>query len=265
MASRQIQFILSFDFDGTLVSPGSDPVFHPMLGQMIQQLRKLGAAWVINTGRSLSQTLEGLAQYGLFMEPDYIIAREGDLYKPGTFKRWTDFGSWNKEARKAQTRFLKDHREPLHTIRQVVQQQTQASFLEGADQDIGIVATEDAEMDRICAYIDQFSPAFPNLAYHRNSIYLRFAHKKYSKGSALAELTRLLNLDASRCFAAGDNFNDIPMLDTRVARMIATPGNALPAIKEHVRQHGGFVAEKVASEGMIQALQHFFHSGQKQV
>ena len=62
MAARKPNFLLSFDFDGTLVHPGSDPVFHPELGRMIRQLRQQGAAWVINTGRSLPQTLEGIAQ-----------------------------------------------------------------------------------------------------------------------------------------------------------------------------------------------------------
>ena len=48
------------------------------------------------------------------------------------------------------------------------------------------------------------------------------------------------------------------MLDHRVAGNIACPGNALPAVKTHVGQHGGFVATKPASEGMLEALEHFF-------
>ncbi len=79
MAARKPTFILCFDFDGTLIHPDSDPVFHPTLGQMIQQLRGQGAAWVINTGRSLAQTLQGLAQHGIYMEPDFIIAQECDI------------------------------------------------------------------------------------------------------------------------------------------------------------------------------------------
>lgn len=260
MAAQKPTFILSFDFDGTLVHPESEPVFHPRLGQMIQQLRGLGAAWVINTGRSLPQTLQGLAQYGIFMEPDYIIAMEGDIYKPGLFSKWTDFGPWNKQARKAHERFVKDHKASLDAIRQMVETQTQGQFLMGNYGELGIVGGNEDEMDAVCAFIDTHVKQFPDIGYHRNGIYLRFAHSAYSKGTALSELARMLGLTAAQCFAAGDNFNDLSMLHPRRARMIAAPGNALLPVKEHVESHGGFVAQGYASEGMIEALTHFFGS-----
>jgi len=261
MAARKPTFILCFDFDGTLVSTESDPIFHPTLGQMIQQLRAQGAAWVINTGRTLPQTLQGISQYGIFMEPDYIIARECDIYRPGLFKKWTDFGKWNGQAKRAHDGFVKDHQASLNAIREMVKAQTNASFLEGDAGELGIVATTEQEMDGIAAFIDTHTAQFPDIGYQRNSIYLRFSHSGYSKGTALSELARLLDLDAARCFAAGDNHNDLSMLDPRHARMIATPSNGLPPIKAHVLGYGGFVATKAASEGMMEALGHYFGGG----
>jgi hydroxymethylpyrimidine pyrophosphatase-like HAD family hydrolase len=258
MAAAKYRFILCFDFDGTLVHPQSDPVFHPGLGQMIQALRGQGAAWVINTGRSLGQTIEGMAQHGIYMEPDFIIARECDIYKPGFFSAWKDFGSWNRQALRAQEKFLKDHQVPLQDIRQLVETQTKASVITGDGGELGIVATTDEEMDGICAYIDAQARQFPDLGYHRNGIYLRFSHSGYSKGTALSELARLLGLDSSACFAAGDNFNDLSMLDPRHARMIACPGNALDPVKHIVHARGGFIATRYASEGMMEALTHYF-------
>jgi len=262
MAARKPTFILCFDFDGTLVHPESDPVFHPSLGKMIQQLRAQGAAWVINTGRTLPQTVQGIAQYGIFMEPDYIIARECDIYRPGLFKKWTDFGNWNRLARKANERFIKDHQKSLNAIRSMVAT-TNASFLNGDEGELGIIATTEQEMDTIATFIETHRSQFPDIGYQRNSIYLRFSHSGYSKGTALSELARLLDLDAARCFAAGDNHNDISMLNPRHARMIATPSNGLVPIKEHVLKYGGFIATKPASEGMIEALDHYFGSGQR--
>jgi len=256
--SRPPTFLLSFDFDGTLVHPESDPVFHPELGRMIRQLREQGAGWVINTGRSLPQTLQGIAQYGLFMEPDFIIARECDIHRPGLFGGWKDSGAWNRQARRAHERFVRDHRASLDLIRRWIESETDAQFLSGDYGELGIVATSVPEMDRITVFIEGHSAEFPDIGFHRNGIYLRFSHRAYSKGTALAELARQLGLDASHCFAAGDNHNDLSMLDLRRAHRLAAPGNALDPVKAHVRGHGGFVADRPASEGMIQALHHYF-------
>jgi hydroxymethylpyrimidine pyrophosphatase-like HAD family hydrolase len=225
---------------------------------MIRGLRKQGAAWVINTGRSLSQTLQGLAQYGIFQEPDFIIAQECEIYKPGFFRQWTDLGAWNKQARKAHDHFLRDHAAFLKHIKNLVETQTRGQFLEGDLGQVGIVAHTDEELDAICELIEQHREQEPEVGYHRNGIYLRFSHSGYSKGSALGELARQLNLTPNECFAAGDNFNDLTMLDLSVARMIACPGNALPPVKAHVREQGGFIAQGIASTGMMEALQHFF-------
>ena len=97
-----------------------------------------------------------------------------------------------------------------------------------------------------------------DIGYHRNGRYLRFAHADYSKGTALRELARLLRLPRERIFVAGDNFNDLAMLDYRIAAHIACPGTALEPVKSRVRESRGFVSEKPASEGMIEALEHFF-------
>ncbi len=258
MAAAQFSFILSFDFDGTLVHHEGDMRFHPSLGEMIRGLRSQGAAWVINTGRSLDQTLQGIAQHGILMEPDFIISQECDIHRPGFFSRWTDFGSWNKQARKAHDRFMKENKPFLDGIKQVVTTQTKGEFLEGEIGKVGIVSATEAEMDHLCALIESERRRFPTLGYQRNGIYLRFSHIDYSKGSALGELARLLKLSPEMCFAAGDNHNDLSMLDTRVARMIACPGNALPPVKAHVQRQGGYVAQGEASIGMMEALTHFF-------
>jgi hydroxymethylpyrimidine pyrophosphatase-like HAD family hydrolase len=258
MGKQKFEFILCFDFDGTMVLPEADPIFHPALGQMIRQLRHQGAAWVVNTGRTLDQTLQGLAQYGIFMEPDFLIVRERDLYRPGLFRRWTDFGSWNRVARRDHERFKKDHQAFFHAAREFVETHTQAQLLDGDHGDIGIIATNNEEMDEICRWIETQTPQNPDIGYQRNTIYLRFSHGKYHKGSALGELTRLLGLTAERVFVGGDNFNDLSMLQPLYAGQIACPSNALPPIREHVRSVGGFLATRPASEGMMEALNYFF-------
>lgn len=60
--------------------------------------------------------------------------------------------------------------------------------------------------------------------------YMEFTANGISKGSALQELSRLLNVKLEEMIAIGDNHNDFSMLE--VAGLSAAVGNALPHIKE---------------------------------
>ena len=261
MAKPPPSLLLCFDFDGTLVHHEGELAFHPGMGDMLRELRRRGAAWVVNTGRSLQQTLEGVSQHNLFMLPDYIIAQECEVYRPGFFRAWTDYGSWNRKARAAHEQFMSNHAAFIRDMREHVAGNTKAEFLLGNFGEVGIVAVDEPELDEICKVIEQRRARQPDIGYHRNGRYLRFSHADFSKGTALRELGRLLNVPRDRIFAAGDNYNDLPMLDVGIATNIACPSNALEPIKEHVRERGGFVATKPASEGMMEALQHFFMKG----
>ena len=91
----------------------------------------------------------------------------------------------------------------------------------------------------------------------RNTIYLRFCHEAYSKGTALGELARLTGISREEIFAAGDHYNDLPMLDGRFAQWVACPGNAVAPVKEAVAQAGGYVAKGECSAGVVEALLYF--------
>ena len=258
MAAPQPQLLLCFDFDGTLVNHESDPPFHPSMGELLRELRRRGAAWVVNTGRSLRQTLLGLEQHNVFLQPDYIIAQECEIYRPGFFRPWKDFGSWNRRARRAHDHFVERHADFLSAIQEHVAVNTRAEFLSGDLGEVGIVARDDAELDAICSVIEGLRAGQEDIGFHRNGRYLRFSHADFSKGTALRELARLLGVPRGRIFAAGDNHNDLSMLDASIAGCIACPSNALDPVKHHVQQQGGFIATRPASEGMIEALRHFF-------
>src|SRR3954466_15829557 len=142
MAKATPNLLLCFDFDGTLVNHEAAPAFHPELGELLREFRRKGAAWVVNTGRSLQQTLEGLNQHNVFLLPDYIIAQECQLYRPGFFRSWTDFGTWNRRARIAHDHFVEKHAAFLTAMREYVARNTKAEFLMGSFGEVGIVAVD---------------------------------------------------------------------------------------------------------------------------
>ena len=81
--------ILCFDFDGTLVDRPSDPYDIARLEEFLKHMHLRGAIWGINTGRSLYHTLDGLTEHGFRQVPDFIIARECEIYHRNDFNRCT--------------------------------------------------------------------------------------------------------------------------------------------------------------------------------
>src|SRR5438105_14053879 len=67
--SPKIQ-LLSTDFDGTLVSHASDPVFDRDCLELIRELQRDGALWAINTGRSVDLLAEGVEDFSFPLQPD---------------------------------------------------------------------------------------------------------------------------------------------------------------------------------------------------
>jgi len=251
--------LLCFDFDGTLVDTEIHGPVPPDLLERIATLKKQrGATWTINTGRSLFQAIAGITDHVVHPYPDFVIAKEREIYFQNQHNRWVDFGDWNQRCQRAHLKLFRAHKRFFNRVRNYLQLHTAAEFIESEEEPAGIVAHDEPEMGRICAFLDEHRKELPELSYERNTIYLRFSHRDYNKGSALAELARMLEIPASHTFAAGDNHNDLSMLCGTNAKMVACPSNAVPKVRETVRAASGFVASAKAGEGMSQALDHYF-------
>lgn len=246
--------LLCFDFDGTLVDHLTDPPFCRDLGALLRTLKARGGAWAINTGRSLSHTLEGIRQHRVCATPDFIVAREHEIYARTSHDRWTALGTWNEVSQRRHREFFRQHRAFLHSIRDFVEAESRACWIEDQDDPAGLIAATETTMEEIVAYVEEHRVRFPEFGYQRNSIYMRFTHCDYHKGAALRHLAAELGLSASAIFAAGDNHNDLSMLRREIAATVCCPANAVPEVKEQVRREGGIITRADATRGMTEAL-----------
>src|SRR6266705_1676221 len=71
--------LISTDFDGTLHAECENPPVPHDLQQLIGELQRQGAKWVINTGRDLSSLMEGIARARLSIRPDYVVVVEREI------------------------------------------------------------------------------------------------------------------------------------------------------------------------------------------
>lgn len=251
--------LISTDFDGTLVAHDSDPVLDPLCLQLIADLQKEGAAWAINTGRSVELLESGLLDFEFPVQPDYILTSERDVYRPsqnGT-ARWEAFGDWNERCARDHAELFTAEDSVLTEVVDFVTQNTQSRLIYHADGVEGLIAADEAEMERITKFIDAAREKQPKFHYQRNTIYLRFCHSDYHKGAALAELARLIDVPHANIFAAGDHYNDLSMLDGHFAGMPACPANAIRLVKDTVENAGGYVAKRAYGAGVHEAMVYF--------
>jgi HAD superfamily hydrolase (TIGR01484 family) len=250
--------LLSIDFDGTLVSRESEPVLDPQCMELIRDLQRAGAAWAINTGRSVDLLETGLVEFGFPIRPDFILTTERNVFRPGrNGEKWEPFGDWNARCAQDHAGLFSSANSFLGEFVDFVTQKTRARLIYNFEGLEGLVTENEAEMDRVTKFIRQAGAGHPKLDYQRNGVYLRFCHADYHKGAALAELARLIGISRENIFAAGDHHNDISMLDGRVAGMPSCPANAIPEVQQAVRHAGGYVAQKEFGAGVYEALRYF--------
>ncbi|MDQ3313918.1 MAG: HAD-IIB family hydrolase [Verrucomicrobiota bacterium] len=250
--------LLSTDFDGTLVAHESDPMLDSACMELIQDRQKQGAIWAINTGRSMHLLESGLTDFDFPVRPDFILTSERDVFRPGqNGMKWEPYGDWNTQVARDHAELYSSASSVFAEVLDFVQQKTRARVIHEAHGPEGLIAQDEEEMARILSFIDEARAAHPKFHYQHNTVFLRFCHADYHKGAALAELQRLLEIPREETFAAGDHFNDISMLDGRYAQFPACPGNAIPEVKQTVRDAGGYVAENACGAGVQEALLFF--------
>ena len=251
--------ILSFDFDGTMHHPAEDP---PVPHQLFEEIRRIRrdhhALWGINTGRSLEHAIEGLIESGFPFLPDWIVARECEIHIPRSLEDWTPHTSWNNRMHRETHGLFQTCRAVLDRIRHEVEEHTGAYWMDAEGEPAGLISRTLEEMEWIMSRVVELTRGHPHLAWQRNSIYLRFCHRDYHKGSCLSEVARMHQVPTVRCFAIGDSHNDFEMLHPDHAGMIACPVNAVPEISQAVSAVGGLVTTSAHGTGAIEALQHYF-------
>lgn len=216
-----------------------------------------GAAWGIATGRSLYQLIEGINEAGFPFLPDFVIVREREIFFPGQFGRWVPDEDWNKKCAKDHNRLFRKCKRMLSKVKEHVEANTKAHWVSVEGDAAGIVSTTDEEMDGILKMIESLI-IHSDLTFERNSIYLRFSHRAYRKGTCLQEAANRWGLENDKILAVGDNYNDLSMLQPEVCEACGCPSNAIPEVRDYVTERGGKVASKPGSIGVMEVMKHYF-------
>jgi hydroxymethylpyrimidine pyrophosphatase-like HAD family hydrolase len=252
--------LLSTDFDGTLIAMGSKGRCTPQFAAVLERHKQRGGVWAINTGRSLNHTIDGLNHFGAPLEPDFLLTNEREIYGRNTDGLWMSHGDWNAVCRRRHEELFKQALRMFAFVERLAQETDSITVLYEEKIPAGLVTSSEEVMEMVANDIQKEAEHLPGFSFQRNSIYLRFCHSDYHKGSALGELCRLEGIEAGMVLAAGDHFNDLSMLDGSYAKMTACPANAIDAVKQVVRRSEGYIANRCWADGIAEALGFFENS-----
>lgn len=253
--------LISTDFDGTIFAEFEQPPVPRTLQAALAAFQARGARWVINTGRDLSSLMEALGRAHLEVRPDYLVLVERELYRHDGV-RYVGMEDWNRRCEADHAELFARVRPEVPRLTAWIRERFDAMVYEDAFSPFCLIAEANGDADVICAYLEEVCREIPGLSVVRNDVYARFSHRGYSKGTALAELTRQLGLDAAHVFAAGDHYNDLPMLDRRVAHRLVCPANAIAAVKRQVTAQGGEVSPLAHGFAVAAALEACLRDGE---
>lgn len=245
--------LISTDFDGTIFAEFENPPVPKHLLEIIADLQARGAKWVINTGRDMSSLMEALARSHTAPKPDYLALVEREIYLHRD-SQYVSHDDWNVECHHSHEELFRRVRVDLPRLTSWVSSRYNATVYEDAYSPFCLIAGNNGDADDIHEFMEDYCKEVPNLNVVRNDVYARFCHANYNKGTALAEIGRLLGVSADETFAVGDHLNDLPMLATKFARHLAAPANAIDAVKEAVATQDGFVSALPHGHGVAEAL-----------
>lgn len=249
--------LLSTDFDGTLIGHQPDARTARSLSAALTGLRRAGAVWAVNTGRQLWFALEGLEQVHLPHDPEFVLTSEKDIFRRVEEGSWEAFGDWNARTEQQTLDLFGRAGHVFAAIEKWAAVEDGIEVLYENGRLAGLMTADSTMMDRTAELVREAAADLPEFSFNRNDVWMRFTHREIHKGSALAELARLLGIPRAEVLAIGDHHNDLPMLDGSAAAMVACPSNAVREVQEMVRRNGGYVSPYPWGEGVADAIRHF--------
>ncbi len=245
--------LISTDFDGTIHTDGAQPRIPLAFQEQVELWQAQGCKWVINTGRDMDSLQQALRECRPRVQPDYLVLVEREIYqrRNGGYVGCDD---WNQRCTQAHYRLFRRVEADLPALVDWIQERFQADLYSDPWSPLCLIARSNPDADAILAHILHYCKGVPGLTVMRNDVYARLSHADFNKGSALLEIARQLNVPQQAIFAAGDHYNDLPMLTRSVAGWIVAPANAIPEVQQAVRQEGGYLSRQEGGQGVAEAL-----------
>lgn len=251
--------LLCTDFDGTIATPFDETqVFAPDFFEWIEKARRFyNVTWVIATGRDWPALATQLHLRHPAFWPNWVVVVERYAFAVRDYEP-VSLEPWNSRCAELHKKLFDRSSFVFEKIRAMLADLDGLEFIVEPDSPIGMIAYSEYQADEISRILKKVIPKNGDLMLMRNSVYFRFAHKRFHKGTGIGAIAQTLKIDPTHCFIAGDHYNDMHMLDRAYGHKLACPGNSISEVKHLVKKQGGYIATKSIDAGIVEALQHYF-------
>ena len=251
--------MLVTDLDGTLIGSANELPAYGEFHAMVEHLREnYGMLWIACTGRTFRSFWDFfLPMRRMGILPDYVVIRHAYLFRMTAFGflphvRWnlrTLFDIWQevRDGRRAIQHWQDTILGRSSGVR-VLRRQTGRLSLRFDSEESAMVAAD---------YIGKEAAAYRHLKVfvtHRD-VDVRFVPA--TKGMAVSELARRLDVPREEIMAIGNGQNDISMLDGTVAAMTGCPANSEEGVRATVHRAGGHLARQRSLFGVLEVLEAY--------
>lgn len=250
--------LVSLDFDGTILSY-DDPagVIHHDVIPVLNEMADRGIRWVANSGRELADqrdVVERSRRRGLTNLPVAYICTETTVHVVRG-RSCEPLQPWNRIAHEQLLAFHARVQDQLGDMLDDIKRIYQPDmYLVGEHYTAFLLRDHQLAEHRLFPEIERRLAGLDKVLMSRNGGWVAVNHADLGKGNALRAYAEHAGYQAGEILAIGDHHNDLPKLETGVARHVGCPGDAIPEVKAAVLAAGGMVATLPGPAGTAQII-----------
>lgn len=256
------RYLFSFDFDDTLFTLGGPAEERRVFFSIMRGLReRYGLLWGINTGRDPVYLREGLMD--MFQDdpeafgPDFTVTMERNVHLADAEGRLMPGIPWNDACAVAHDDLFRRHGAMLGELMSRLELRFSGLELRRQANDaFSLVVNDACGLDDVSGIIQDTVGPYGEIVTQRAGPYLRFSHRDYNKGTALAFVASRMGVPAGHTAIFGDGHNDLDAMRHMPEAFRCCPSNAAEEVKAMVARGRGYISPEPRTRGVLDALLH---------
>lgn len=234
--------------------------FHPQIIEQLNHLEACGIAWCTNSGRDFEDQLRVLAmcyRKGLRHRPVAMICSESLIFEAEA-DTYVPAQPWNGQIESRLIPLQRAVQAVLEPVLDDLHRRHRGCIpYLGEHFTAFLVPDEHDAPARLHAELEQRLTSIEGSCISRNAGWVAVLTQGLGKGNALAEFARRAGIGSGSILAVGDHFNDLSMLDGRVAHHTGCPHSAIGAVKEAVQRAGGWISSEQGPLGTLDVIRRY--------